>query len=272
MRNFILTILAATVFWSCDKPLTLKLNQSQSKIVIEGLITNKPDGQYVKVTRVANFYDNGKTPRVMDAIVSVKDDLNNSYTFVHDPDSAGYYFPQPSFVGEVGRTYHLMVVVDGKAFEAEDKMFPVTSIDSLGYKINDDERKEPKEENKFYNILVFAKEPRDTKDYYLFKFYRNDSLQHDNITDIYISDDDFLGENIDGVKGPGFYGIGDSVKVEAYSLTRSGFIFYSDLQNLLTNDGGLFGSPPANSRTNLTNGAIGFFQVSALNSKEKKLE
>jgi len=106
----------------------------------------------------------------------------------------------------------------------------------------------------------------------LFKFYRNDSLLYDNATDIYISDDDLLGENIDGVDGPGFYAVGDTAKVEAYSLTRNGFIYYSDLQILINNDGGLFGSPPANSRTNLTNGAMGFFQVSALNSKEKKLE
>ena len=37
---------------------------------------------------------------------------------------------------------------------------------------------------------------------------------------------------------------------------------------LINNDGGLFGSPPANVRTNLTNGALGFFQVSAMETRE----
>ena len=35
-----------------------------------------------------------------------------------------------------------------------------------------------------------------------------------------------------------------------------------------TNDGGLFSQPPSNSRTNLTNGALGFFQASAVEIEE----
>ena len=59
---------------------------------------------------------------------------------------------------------------------------------------------------------------------------------------------------------------GDKATIEAYSLSRTGYVFYDDLQKLLNNDGGMFNQPPANSRTNLSNGALGFFQASAINS------
>jgi hypothetical protein len=268
MKNIFIVLALAFTFYSCDKAFVLDLKDSKTKVVIEGLLTDQPDHQYIKVTKSADFYYNHETPRVTTAIVSVKDDQGNTYAFEHNPDSAGYYFPQTPFVGVIGRTYTLSVEVDGVLYTGEDKLFSVTPITKLESKVDEDEKKDPEIEGRFYETLVFAVEPQETKDYYLFKFYRNDSLKFDSPEDIYFSDDDLLGENIDGVSSPIYYAVGDKAKVEAYSLTKSGFIFYSDLQKLLNNDGGLFGSPPANCRTNLTNGALGFFQVSALNQRE----
>jgi hypothetical protein len=189
--------------------------------------------------------------------------------FVHNPnfhpDSAGYYLAPSSFVGVVGRTYTLTVVADGETYEAEDYLNAVTAIDSLEYGINYDEREDPKEKGKFYEVLMYAKEPQDTKDFYLFKFFRNDSLTVYNPSDIYFSDDKALGEEINGVQAPIYYELGDSARVEMYSISRKGFVFYNDLFNLINNDGGMFSPPPANCRTNLSNGALGFFQVGAVN-------
>ncbi len=74
----------------------------------------------------------------------------------------------------------------------------------------------------------------------------------------------YLGEKIDGVTSPIFFAPGDVARIEMYSISRDAFVFYNDLQNLLNSDGGLFSQPPSNSRTNLSNGALGFFQASAL--------
>jgi hypothetical protein len=276
MQKIYIFIVAAALFISCDKGIVLDLNESESKIVIEGLVTDQPGEQFIKITKTAGFYSQGKTPRVIDATVSVKDNLGNIFVFVHNPndhaDSAGYYLPQDPFVGEVGRTYIMTVTVDGKTFTAEDEMFSVTPITKLEYRVNEDEEEDPEEKGKIYEVLFFAIEPQETKDYYLFKFYRNDSIKFANDNDVYWSDDVLLGENIEGLPSPNFYGIGDKAKIELYSLSRNGFIFYSDLQKLLLNDGGLFSSPPANCRTNLTNGALGFFQVSSLKSSEIMVE
>lgn len=274
MKNLLIILLPAILFISCDKPITLDLKENESKIVIDGLLTNRPNEQYIKISKTADFYSNGKTPRVTTAIVTVKDDAGHEYIFKHKADSAGFYFPETPFVGEIGRKYHLTVVAEGETYEAEEELFSVIPIDKLEYEFDKDEAEadEPEEEGKFYRLLLFATEPQETKDYYLFKFYRNDSLKFSDENDIYYSDDELLAENIDGVEGPIYYAPGDKAKVEAYSITRSGYVFFSDLQTLLNNDGGLFGSPPANCRNNLSNGALGFFQVSAVNSSEILVE
>jgi len=267
--KYIFLIFTALVFWSCEKTVFLDLDQVPSKIVIEGLVTNQPGYQFVKVTRTVDFYESGETPRITDATVLVEDDLGNQFVYIHNPnnhpDSTGYYLPVIPFVGESGRTYYLTVDVNGEQYEASDKLYDVTAIDSLEYQVNIDEEDDPKEDGKFYEVLMYAKEPQETTDYYLFKFFRNDSLALYNPSDIYFSDDKTLGEEINGIPSPVFYALGDSARVEMYSLSRTGYVFYNDLFNLINNDGGMFSPPPANSRTNISNGALGFFQVSSVN-------
>lgn len=276
MKNPVAVIFISVFFWSCDEPIRLDVTQGESRIVIEGLVTNLSGQQYVKVSRSNGFYDSGKSPRITDATVLVKDDAGNEFPFVHNPgnlaDSAGYYRPLTAFTGEIGKTYFLSVTVGDQVYEALDKLFRVTPIDSLSYRIDEDEREDPEDEGKFYEVLIYAKEPQDTEDYYLFRFYRNDSLKLDADTDIYFTDDETLGENIDGVSSPIYFAPGDRARCEIFSLSRTAFVFYSDLQSLLNNDGGLFSQPPANSRTNLSNGALGFFQASAMHVSEIEIK
>ena len=276
MKNIFILILASIIFWSCEEPVHLDVSQAEPRVVIEGQVTNVTGHQYVKITRSAGFYDSGKSPRVTNAMVVVKDDAGNEFPFIHNPgnqaDSAGYYLPQTPFNGEIGRTYTLQATVDDQLYEATDQLFYVTPIDSLAYRIDEDEKEDPEVFGKYYEVLIYAKEPQETKDYYLFKFFRNDSLKTDFDTDIYYTDDEVLGESIDGVSSPIYFAPGDQARCEIYSISRDAFVFYNDLQSLLNNDGGLFSQPPSNSRSNVTNGALGFFQASALHVSEIEIK
>lgn len=276
MIRYFNIILAVVILASCDEPTKLDLRQTPSRIVIEGLVTNKPGLQSVKVTRSVGFYSSGKTPRITDAIVKVTDDTGAEYLFVHNPrnhpDSTGIYLPEGNFTGEIGRTYTLHVMADGELFQAADKLMSVTSIDSLTFQVNENQQEDPEEPGKIYELLVYAKEPQNETNYYLFKYYRNDSLILFNPGDVYYSDDELLGENISGVPSPVYYGINDKARLEVYSLTRNGYVYYNDLSSILNNDGGgMFGPIPAPPRTNLTNDALGFFQVSAIQEDEELL-
>jgi hypothetical protein len=236
-----------------------------------------PGRQSVKITRTADFYSTGATPRVTNAVVTVKDDLGEEHIFAHNPrnvsDSAGIYIPQDGFYGSIGRTYTLTVVVDGKTYTATDGLTSIITMDSLKYRLDPDEAEDPKHYGKAYDLLLYTHEPQDEVNFYLFKFYRNDSLKYYNDTDIYYSDDKLLAENIEGIESPIYYAIGDKATVEAYSISRDGYVFYYDLWSILNNDaGGMFGPIPASPRTNLSNGALGFFQVSAITRSSIVLE
>ncbi len=261
---------------SCEKTVDLDISQTPQKVVVEGLVTDLASHNFVKVSRTTNFYSTGKTPRVTDATVMVEDSEGNIFNFVHydgdNADSLGFYLPEVPFAGVAGVTYSLSVTVDGNTFTAEDKLRGIVQMDKLEYRINPDEQRDPEDPGRFYEILLFVKEPQETRDYYLFKCYRNDVLEYANENDIYFSDDELIGENIDGISLPLFYAKDDLAKVEVYSLTRDAFVYYRDLQKLLSNDGGLFGTPPANPRTNISGGALGFFQVSAIESGEINIE
>ncbi|HYF69873.1 MAG TPA: DUF4249 domain-containing protein [Ohtaekwangia sp.] len=272
MKNIFISIITLFVLTSCEKTVELDLEDSTPKIVIEGLVTDREGYQYVKVSRSAGFYATGKTPRVSDATVMIVDDQGNTFSFVHNPnshaDSVGYYLPGTPFTGAIGRTYTLTVVADGQTYEGSDTMFRLTPIDKLEYRINEEEQEDPEDDGRFYELLLFVKEPQDTKDYYLFKSFRNGAIEYQNDTDVYYADDELIGENIDGISLPLFYAADDVAKIEVQSLSRQAFVFYRDLSKLLNNDGGMFGTPPANPRTNLSNGAVGFFQASAIQSAE----
>src|SRR5690606_10933926 len=280
MKNkslFIFTLIAASVFFSsCEKTVMLDLERTEPHIIIEGLVTDTPELNFVKVTRSTGFYNQGQTPRITNAVVSVADDDGNAFVFNHyegdDPDSIGFYLPPSGFAGAIGKTYTLSVTADGTTFTATDDLRPLVDIDKLDYRVNENEQSDPEEPGRFYEALLWVKEPKETRDYYLFKSYRNGVLEYQNETDIYFADDELIGENIDGLPLPVFYALGDNARIEVYSLTRAAFVYYRDLQKLLTNDGGLFGTPPANPRGNINGGALGLFQVSAVKSGEVDIE
>lgn len=277
MRLIIYISLLGALLSSCDEPTQLDVKQTPSRIVIEGLVTDRPGLQYVKISRSVGFYTSGRSPRVENASVQVSDDEGGEFHFINNPhnhpDSAGFYVPETAFAGEIGKTYTLRVDVDGETYEGSDALMRVIDIDSLAFRENENQKEDPKEEGKFYEVLMYAHEPQDEDNYYLFKFFRNDSLKLYNPTDIYYSDDNLLAGSINGVSSPVYFGREDKARIEVYSLTRRGYVFYNDLSTILNNDGGgMFGPVPASPRSNLSNGALGFFQVSAVQDSETVIE
>ncbi len=256
---------------SCEETIPLDLNQTTSSVVIEGLITNEVGRNYVKISKSSGFYETGSTERITNAVVKLSNDKGEEVMFAHNPSGEkkldGFYFASPSFKGEIGNTYNLNVTIGSQTYEAQDELLTVTKIDSLSYGINKIEEEYPEKEGRIYEALLFTKEPKETKDYYLFKFYRNDTLAYFNETDVYFANDEGIGEKINGFPSPVYYSLKDTATVEMYSISRNAFLFYNDLSNLLNGDGGMFSPPPANPRTNWSNGALGFFQASAI-SKE----
>lgn len=259
-------------FFACEKTVILDTDPTEARLVIEGLITNNTDLNYIKLTRSRDFYSGGLADGIQDADVVVNDDMGGEVRYLHNPENLpeldGVYLPETPYAGVIGNTYTMSVTVDGESYTAQETLLPVTKIDSLVVIVNEDELDDPEEEEHFFEVLFYAEEPQDRVDHYLFKFYGNDELVKDNDEDIYFAEDEFIGEAIDDLPIAGFFALDDLVRVEMYSLTREAFVYYNDLFNILNNDGGMFSPPPANPRNNLSNGALGYFQLSAFEMDE----
>lgn len=264
MRRFYIFLLSMVILSSCQQVLDVDLNGTDPKVIIEGLITDTTGPFTVKVTMSADYYNDQTPPPVIGAIVIISDNLGTVDTLTES--KPGIYNTHNTKIpkGIVNATYILTVKANGQTYTAMSTLPSVSDIDSLKY--NYYPQKEFGHKKGFYPV-GYQKEPQNETNYYMWKFFRNDTLLNQP-NEIWIADDQVVQANVNGLEFPYVYQGLDTAKVEFYSLTKEGYNFYLGLQAQLQNDGGFFSAPPANAKGNISNGALGFFQTSSIDIKE----
>ena len=270
MKYLSIIILALFFLSSCEESIDFDINQTEELIVIEGLITNQMEFHQIKVSKTNLFNSTAPNPKVSNAAVTVTDSKGTSYRF--DEIEPGVYQAIEAFAGEVGETYSMLVDLEGQVYTASETLRPVTTIDALLYAIDEDEMEDPADTGRFYQALIFTREPQETEDFYLFKYFRNDIVENEDGFFVFVTDDTAVDEEVAAWPAPFYYALGDTARVEMYSLTPKAFKHFFDLSVNVTNDGGMFSGQPANVSTNIEGGAIGYFQVSSLESAEVVIE
>ncbi|MCS6824858.1 MAG: DUF4249 domain-containing protein [Cytophagaceae bacterium] len=243
---------------SCQEVIDIKLKPGDLKVVIEGLVTNQPEPFVVKISRSEPFTEGNTFTKFENASVTIRDDAGNVYVLSHVGD--GVYKTTTPVQGVVGRTYYLTAIVDGVTYTAEDRLYSVPPIDTMYYAYFTPDATHFQEG---YYVYASTSDPPNEKNYYLYKFFRNSDIVG-NANTIYVNDDRFLSSQIRGVEIPGVFKEQDVVTMEQYSLSEKAFNFYNGLSLQMLSDGGFFTTPPANAPTNLSNGALGFFQASSV--------
>ena len=267
---YIICLLPTIMFSACEEVINIDIDQAPAQLVIDGLVTNEDTTHTVRITHSVAFNENNSKV-VADAVVEVSDNLGNVFNYTHNPEVydslQGYYISDQKFSGQEYAIYQLNVTVDNQSFTASDTLRPITTIDSLSIQIDDDAVNDSENEGKIYQVILYAKEPQETVDFYYFKFYRDGILDNDSDGNgnVFVFDDKVLGGSLDGLPSPILFREGEVAGVEIYSLTREQFVYFTDLGNILNSDGGMFSPPPANPRSNISGGALGLFQVSGLN-------
>jgi hypothetical protein len=262
MKKIILlfTFLFSVLFLSsCEKVLDVDLNEADPKVVIEGLITDKPGPYLVKVSMSADYYNNQPPPAVTNAVVVISDNTGIIDTLTQV--SPGVYRTNAT-TGVKLRTYTLSVNINGTIYTAVSTLPDLYPVDSLAYVYY--AQKDIFHKQAYYPI-AFSKEPQNESNYYMWKFFRNDTLLNEP-RDIWVADDKAVQGNVQGLEFPYAYQKFDTAAVKVFSITEEAFNFYIGLQAQIQNDGGFFSSPPANAQGNFSNGALGLFQTSTVDS------
>lgn len=260
--NIIFSFLVLYLFTSsCEKIIDVDLNEANPKPVFESYMENDSTC-YVKAGWTSSYYDNSASPAIINAAITISDQLGNSETLVHE--GTGIYRGN-TVIGTIGNTYTLSIDLDGNNYTANSTMPPLTSIDSFtiqpainfgggGGGPGGGSPPAPK-------FWVFANYTDSVSyvNYYAKQTTYWDSIEAKFTTDYGIQDDDLS----DGLSTRTFttfksFETGDSVFVELASIDYPTYLYFKTLQDAISG-AGFASAAPANPVTNFSNGALGYF-------------
>ena len=127
-NKFIYLFFILIILSSCDKIITLPLQNNESKIIIEANITDQPGPYFVRLSRTININEPNIYPVINNAIVTINDNTGSKDSLVF---TNGGIYKTKFLQGIYGRTYFLEVIIDGKKYTAQSTMPYKVNLDNL---------------------------------------------------------------------------------------------------------------------------------------------
>ena len=269
VKNIILSfILFSLLYTSCTERIDLKLNNTYPRLVVEGAITTDTMIHFVRLSLSGDFFTDERLPAVSGAEVSISDGIE-SITLKESKSVPGIYITNVDYSGIAGGTYSLLIENvdinnDGikETYRSESYLPPVTQIDSVSLEYED--------MFELWKVLLYAVEPADTPNFYMFNLIINDTVYTDQMTEVTISDDRFIdGSYANGVWVHSIYDDdetltltpGDTITLIMSGITEEFYNYIIALQTETRISVPLFSGSPANLPGNISNGALGFFRA-----------
>jgi hypothetical protein len=278
-RNIFYFLFALISFSACEKIVEVEFPSDEPKLVIESQITNKKDLWKVRLTLSQPYFDQDSADNISSALVNISATDGSSIDLVYS--DTGMFVSTDSMQCVIGETYTLTVKYNGQTYTAAEELangFPIDLMLSFYLPST----------NGFvesgYYIFIQGKENDYKGDSYLWKFYKNDTLQE--TFNILAENDEFgpvsylnasidpkyplkgLAQNILPRPFPFLVEPGDTVRLEQYNLSPTYLQFLFDVQSQLGRSGTPFDPPPANPNNNISNGGLGYFSVAHYTTKE----
>jgi len=288
MKNTLVYSTLFTVFIAllsaCEDPIELDLGAPVEQIVIDAVIDQTSDTQFIRITRSLPYLDNGNYKGYeMDSVGILDTSAMVFHKFTHKGDGVYFFVPPVPATFTIGNTYQLIARDGSDTYFSQSKLNAPTSIDSFTYAY--------KESGSFGGgkgnyVTLWAKDKPGKGDFYWFKLYRNDSLQA-TAGDILIASDNSV---TSGGSGDGElfiipirenltsrpYTSGETARVEILCITPE-LYYYLNLISTQLNNQGLFAVPPSNIPSNIicindqSKKVLGFFSMAGKVSTQKLL-
>lgn len=241
---------------ACEKVINIDLKDSQTKVVIEGIVTNE-NGQLVHtvlVSKSSKFSSEGKNNPVSNAIVVITDATSNiSDTLLQV--SPGTYNTS-KILGIIGHNYQLLVTVDGQQYTASSTMPAQVMLDSLYI------QEIPVFGESFKQVIPVFQDPSSSKNYYRFGVQVNDSVERgveawdDLLSNGKLNSRPLQIESQDLLDGK------DTVYVTMNNTDSATFAFFNTLENASGN-----AQTPGNPLSNINGGALGYFSAMTIQKR-----
>ena len=285
MRRILAFSIIALVFLfhtSCEKEVNIKLDNGQSRLVVEGAIeTGLPP--YVFLTESIGYFAKIdlatlQNSFVHNALVKVSDGVKTitlkEYSFDTGINGNKFYFysvdtsmpPSEWILGEVEKFYTLSIEVNGQTYQSTTKIPNPTQLDSV---ITALPPVIPQNNPDARQIKVFFKDPDTLGNYMRYFTKRNNEPYYPGLNSVYpdeiINGTQFettldAGENRNrselSFDSLGFFHPGDTVVLKWCAIDKAVYDFYSTFEFAISTIGSPFASP-IRVRTNISNNALG---------------
>lgn len=242
-------ILLAAILPSCTSVIEVDIDAAAPRLVIEAEVHEGPGPHEVFLTMSAGIDQASTFPAAAGATVVITDDAGQSDTLT---EAATGYFITSHLQGIPGRTYHLSVDHAGTSYTASSTMPQPVAIDSI-YNISASAFGTMR-----YPVFVVLEDPANVRNQYRFistingnrrggSIPENDELFNGEKTELFLSR---LGASLSP---------GDSLRVEMQCIDQAVFNYFDSFAAL--GDGPGSSSAPANPYSNISGGAMGYFNA-----------
>ncbi len=274
-------------FFSCTEYIDIHSEDSPPGIVIYGEITDELLFHRVSISSSAPYFQETKNEQISGASVTITSSEGEVFELKESYELKGTYYTTKQMEGKEGVSYTLTVSCDFnqdgalELYEATATMQSTPKIDSIT--VN------PRLINimHMYSVNLYMQEPQG-EDYYLCKYEINGSMITPEISDFQLLDDQmFDGQYINGIWLYDFpNGVykddfdhldesensdiiflypDDFVALRMSKIEKGHYQFLRDCQRERRGSNPLFGGPPANIFTNISNGGTGYFSAYSIN-------
>ena len=265
--QIIILFFTALFFVGCEKVINIDLKDSEPVFVIEGEVNEGDSLHTIKISKSVKFGDLNSFPNVQNASVTLSDDNGNT-ELLTELSNGEYKSSQFKIKGIEGRTYTLVVEVEGKTFRATSKIPYKVNLDDIllidnnfagnGDKIPVPIRKDPAGIQNNYLFDLYIKRVKDNN-----VWVRDSSILV--LDDVY-SDGVITQQPIFGTIRA--FSPQDSIKITMKCIDRNIYkYFYS-----LSLNGPNGSATPANPISNFSGGALGYFSAQTKQTLQKIVE
>jgi hypothetical protein len=267
LKRILYSISLAVLIIGCTEKIDIQLDEAQTRLVVEGYLTNEAKEHMVRLTKSAPYFSNQTAPMVEGATLTLSDG-NTNLTLTEK--SPGIYVTPNDYAGIPGKTYQLTIVLaeplaDQTTFTASCFMNDVVQTDSIQVEYHSDWGKG------IWEVKWYAQEPLGDN-FYLFRAFKNDSVFADSIKNWVVVDDRFIdGNSTNGIGVKYFWKMrnqiirpGDKITLQVCGITKDYQTYVEFTRRAVDFQSPMFGGPPTNVPGNISGGAVGYFAAYAV--------
>jgi hypothetical protein len=263
-KRYLLIILTAFLFASCEEVIDVDLNSVDATLVVEGVI-EPGEPVWLQLSYTSDYFSEDETKYEKYATIYLTDDNGNRDTLSYDVDGM---YRGSNITGVENTTYTLSIYENNKGYQGTSTLLPATTIENIWFEKSSNSLTGEDEDK--YNIHVAISNDTQQDNYYLFKFYTNGELEDDkySITNSsYYSDEESLVYKPSSIT----FEEEDEVKVVVYRIDEDTYNYYSQLNDILESGIGS-SSTPYNPESNFGEDVLGYFAAWSYDTYETAVQ